>query len=141
MVEIFYEDTDALGLDPKFFLLWLSKVCKKHDDSMGDINLIFCSDDYLLEINKSHLNHDYYTDIITFDYTKETISGDLFISVDRVKDNANNLNVRFANELNRVVVHGVLHLLGFKDKTLNEANNMRKQENEALKLIVPRETI
>ena len=141
MVEIFFENIIALDLSPKFFSLWLSDVCKKHEETLGDISIIFCSDEYLLDINKKHLDHDFYTDIITFDYTKTSISGDLFISIDRVTENANDLKLLFNDELNRVVVHGVLHLLGFKDKTEKESNKMRVLENEALKLIVSRETI
>ena len=141
MVEIFFEDTNALDLSPKFFSLWLSDVCKKHNNKLGEVSIVFCSDDYLLEINKTHLKHDYYTDIITFDYSETSVSGDLFISIDRVTENANDLKLLFKDELNRVVVHGVLHLLGFKDKTEEESKEMRFLENQALKLIVSRETI
>ena len=108
---------------------------------LGDVSLIFCSDKYLLDMNRKHLNHDYYTDIITFDYTtEEAVSGDLFISIDRVLENASDLSMDFRTELNRVVVHGVLHLLGFGDKYPEEAKRMRKLEDQALLLIVPRET-
>jgi probable rRNA maturation factor len=140
VVNLFYEETEVLGLDPDFFVLWLSDVCKKHNRNLGEINLIFCSDEYLLQINKEHLDHDYYTDIITFDYYEENISGDLFISVDRVKENAKDLKIEFTQELHRVVVHGTLHLLAFGDKTKDEEVLMRKLEDEALLLIVPRET-
>lgn len=141
MVNLFYEETEVLDLDPDFFVLWLADVCKKHNRILGEISLIFCSDEYLLQMNKEHLDHDYYTDIITFDYYEEHISGDLFISVDRVRENANDLNVEFIQELYRVVVHGTLHLLGFGDKSEEEEILMRKLENEALLLIVPRETL
>ena len=140
MVYIFYEDTEVLDLDPEFFVWWLSEVCALHKKKLGDICVILCSDDYLLEVNKEHLNHDYYTDIVTFDYYTEAISGDLFVSIDRVRENAAKLGVDYINELNRVVVHGVLHLLGFKDKTEAESQAMRNGENVALKLIVSRET-
>jgi len=140
VVNLFYEETEVLGLDADFFVLWLSDVCKKHNRNLGEINLIFCSDEYLLQINKEHLDHDYYTDIITFDYYEENISGDLFISVDRVKENAKDLKIEFTQELHRVVVHGTLHLLAFGDKTKDEEVLMRKLEDEALLLIVPRET-
>lgn len=140
MVNIFFEDTEVLDLNPEFFVLWLSRVCKKHNRNLGEVNLIFCSDEYLLDMNRTHLDHDYYTDIITFDYYEEDVSGDLFISVDRVHENALDLNEGFNTELNRVVVHGVLHLLGFGDKTNVEELKMRELENEAL-LIVSRETL
>lgn len=140
MVEIEYVDTEILGLDPEFFVLWLQDVCSKEGYNLGDLNLVFCSDSYLLQVNQEYLNHDYYTDIITFDYTNDNLaSGDLFISIDRVRDNANSYKVEFLNELQRVVVHGVLHLLGYKDKSENDEKLMRQKENEYLK-IVPRET-
>ena len=139
MVNIFFEDTEALDLDPDFFVLWLSKVCKAHNRILGEINVVFCSDEYLLEMNREHLNHDFYTDILTFDFYEDKIVGDLFISVDRVRENAANLKVEFQNELNRVVVHGTLHLLGYKDKSKTEEEKMRSLEDEAL-LIVPRGT-
>lgn len=115
---------------------WIKSIIKKHSKLLGDISYIFCSDDYLLKINQEHLNHNYYTDIITFDYTKdEIISGDIFISIDRVKDNAKNFNQEFNQELARVIIHGILHLLGFKDKSKEEAQLMRKKEEEALNLL------
>lgn len=140
MVNIFYEETEILDLDPEFFIWWLSEVCSLHQNTLGEICLIFCSDEYLLNINRDHLNHDYYTDIITFDYSNTEVSGDLFISVDRVRENAELINEDFERELNRVVVHGVLHLLGFKDKSEAESQTMRNNENAALELIVSRET-
>jgi len=96
--------------------------------------LVFCSDDYLLELNKKHLQHDYYTDIITFDYSDEdVISGDLYISLDRVKDNAAGLEIDWLTELRRVMVHGVLHLLGYGDKSPKQKKEMRSAEDAALK--------
>lgn len=98
---------------------------------MGDVSIVFCTDAYLLTINQDHLNHDYYTDIITFDYCEgTTISGELYISIDRVKDNAQTHNQLFTNELSRVLVHGVLHLLGHLDKTNAEQKQMRFLENK-----------
>ena len=139
MIDIHFEDIEILDLNPEFFVSWLSDVCQLENNELGDLNLIFCSDDYLLEMNKTHLNHDYYTDIITFDYTDEVVSGDLFISYDRVVDNAKDNKVTVENELNRVVVHGTLHLLGYADKSDEEASKMRELENKYLD-IVPRET-
>lgn len=135
MVELFFEDTEVLDLNPDFFVSWLSKICDAEGRKLQEISLIFCSDEYLLNMNKEYLDHDYYTDIITFDYYTEAISGDLFISIDRVKENALLNNVLFRDELNRVVAHGVLHLLGFGDKSEEESAQMRKKENEALALI------
>ena len=137
MVNLFFEETEVLELDPDFFVLWLSRVCEAEQKKLGEVNLVFCSDDYLLEINKAHLNHDYYTDIITFDYYDEQITGDLFVSIDRVKDNAAGLNVGFNHELHRVVVHGLLHLLGYGDKSEEEKKVMREMEDKSLLLIRP----
>lgn len=140
MVNIFYEDVEILELSPEFFASWLSDVCVSHDAEIGEISLVFCSDDYLLQMNREHLDHDYFTDIITFNYCDGDVSGDLFISIDRVRDNALGLKVDFINELNRVVVHGVLHLIGYNDSTEPEKVEMRNQESLALSLIVSRET-
>ncbi len=142
MINLYFEDVEVPGLDSEFFGSWLSRVCGLEGKSLDEVSLIFCSDDYLLEINKAHLNHDYYTDIITFDYCEEdNIAGDLFISIDRVEENASDASVTFTEELNRVVVHGVLHLLGYKDKSEEEEKLMRGKEDWALGLIVSRETL
>ena len=102
---------------------------------MGQIDYVFCTDDYLLKINKEYLNHDTFTDIITFDYTDgHMLSGDIFISTDRVKENAGIFNVDFLNELRRVMSHGILHLVGFGDKTYEEKENMRAKEEEKIKM-------
>ncbi len=141
MVNLFYEEIEILDLDPEFFVSWLSKVCESEGKVLGEITLIFTSDEYLLKVNVEHLDHDFYTDIITFDYTEDnTVSGDLFISHDRVLDNANELNVSRETELNRVVVHGTLHLIGYGDKSEAEAKLMREKEDYYLSQIVPRET-
>lgn len=96
----------------------------------GKISIIFCSDDYLLEINKTHLDHDYFTDIITFDYgTEDIVSGDLFISVDTVRENAPKFGATPAQEMLRVIMHGILHLCGYGDKTDSEAAEMRRKED------------
>lgn len=141
MVETFYEDTEILDLDPEFFVSWLSKLCREEGKSLGELSLIFCSDEYLLKVNREHLNHDYYTDIITFDYCNDVVvSGDLFISVERVRENAKEFRQLFHVELNRVVAHGTLHLIGYGDKSEAEARTMREKEKFALELVVPRET-
>ncbi len=115
--------------------LWIKSIVDKEKHTLGALNYIFCSDDELLEINIKHLNHNTFTDIITFDYTEaEKISSDLFISIDRVNENSKKFNTTFENELHRVMIHGVLHLCGYKDKTKLDAELMRKKENWALKL-------
>jgi rRNA maturation RNase YbeY len=113
---------------------WIQAAIINEGYELGDINVINCSDMYLLDMNREHLNHDFYTDIITFDYVEENvISGDLFISEDRIMDNAKSFNVSKEDEFLRVVIHGVLHLCGFKDKTDEEAQLMRTKENYYLK--------
>ena len=110
-------------------------MIKSHGKKVGEIGYMFCSDNYLIEVNRSYLNHDTYTDIITFDYVEgDLVSGDIMISIDRVKENAVTFNTSFENELHRVIIHGVLHLLGQGDKTKDEAAMMRKREAEALDL-------
>jgi probable rRNA maturation factor len=116
---------------------WIKAVTETEKHVLGDINYIFCSDDELLEINVQHLNHNTYTDIITFDYTEgKKINSDIFISVDRVEENAKKFKVPFEEELHRVMIHGILHLCGYKDKTKTDAELMRKKENGALKLLL-----
>ena len=114
---------------------WLKQIIESRNKSVGEISIVMCSDELLLETNQKYLNHDYYTDIITFDYTEDgEISGDLMISYERVKENAKKENVAVQDELRRVMAHGVLHLLGFKDKSKREAAEMRAQEDAALNL-------
>jgi len=141
MVNFFSEDIDSPNLDEDGLISWLSLVCKSEALILNEINIIFCSDDYLLKMNIEHLSHDYYTDIITFDYCYDKeVLGDLFISLERVLDNAKTNNVLYISELCRVIVHGILHLCGYKDKTLEESSLMRSKENHYLSLYVPRET-
>ncbi|MFM7473400.1 MAG: rRNA maturation RNase YbeY [Crocinitomicaceae bacterium] len=129
------------GVNPDFFVYSLPALIAMESKTCGDITLIFCSDDYLLEINKKYLNHDYYTDVITFDYSdNQMVSGDLFISIDRVLENAKSFQVVAKEELIRVVCHGVLHLVGYKDKTEEEKKVMTSKENEYLLNFVSRET-
>ena len=136
MLEIVFEDVDAVSFEHSSILDWYSKVANQEEKVLGDLTIIFCSDDYLLEVNREHLDHDYYTDIITFDYSDfPTVSGDLFISVDRVKENATDFNVSFEHELHRVIIHGFLHLCGYFDKTNEDEFLMRSKENQALSLI------
>lgn len=112
---------------------WIQSVIESEEKKLGEINYIFCNDEYLHKINVEFLNHDDYTDIISFDYTMgKTINGDIYISVERVKENAQNFGVSFENELHRVIIHGVLHYLGWKDKTETEKKAMRNKENDCL---------
>jgi rRNA maturation RNase YbeY len=116
---------------------WITSVVEKKKRKAGEISFTFCSDEFLLKMNKEYLNHDTYTDIVTFDYSKDeqkqAVSGDVFISIDRVKENAEKFSKTFENELHRVIIHGVLHLLGYKDKTKAAKEEMTKEEDVALK--------
>jgi rRNA maturation RNase YbeY len=115
---------------------WIKNVISQYRKRVGEITYIFCSDDEILRINQSYLNHDYYTDIITFDYSeKDVLSGDLFISLDTVRSNSEKFNTDYSEELHRVIIHGVLHLCGFKDKSPEDEKSMREKENEALLLM------
>ena len=115
---------------------WLNEVTGGYGCRIGDLNYMFCSDDVILKTNKEFLNHDYFTDIITFDYTVgNKVGADVLISLDTVRSNAESLKVDYYNELYRVIVHGLLHLFGIKDKTPEERENMEKAENEALALL------
>jgi len=112
---------------------WIKKTAGEYDKKAGDISYIFCSDEKILEINKSYLQHDYYTDIITFDYTEgNRIAGDLFISLDTVKTNAETFKTDFKEELHRTIIHGILHLCGINDKGPGEREIMEANENKAL---------
>lgn len=114
---------------------WIKQVIENYGYKLGEVSYVFCSDERILEVNKQYLSHDFYTDIITFDYVeKERISGDIFISIDRVEENAKDFNVTFQQELLRVIIHGVLHLLGFEDHSQEEQQIMRQKENEAIAL-------
>ncbi|WP_088324186.1 rRNA maturation RNase YbeY [Polaribacter tangerinus] len=115
---------------------WISRVIDNHGFEQGEINYIFCDDDYLHKLNVQFLNHDTLTDIISFDNCLgNLINGDIYISVDRVADNATTYNVSFDNELHRVMIHGVLHYCGFKDKTTKEQEQMTIEENAALSIL------
>lgn len=114
---------------------WINQTIKHEKRITGDLSFNFCSDDYLLSVNKEHLNHDYYTDIITFDFCEENIvSGDIYISIERVKENAKTERKTIQNELHRVIIHGVLHLCGYKDKKPADARIMREKEDFYLSL-------
>lgn len=115
---------------------WMKQVIENHGGKCKDINIVLCSDSFLLDMNRQFLGHDYYTDIITFDYCEENeISGELYISIDTVKANAVEYGEPFLTELHRVIIHGVLHLLGFDDHTDKDISKMRAAENESLVLL------
>ncbi len=129
-IDIFFEDTKPIKFKKSVLKKHIKSLINNELKKTGIISIVFCSDEYLLEMNKKYLEHDYYTDIITFDYVEnDIISGDLFISIDRVKDNSERFNTTFLNELTRVVFHGVLHLAGYKDKTTPDQQVMRGKEN------------
>ena len=114
---------------------WLSQVILSENKKEGDINYIFCDDEYLLNLNEQYLDHDTLTDIISFDYTVgNELHGDIFISIERVRENAQDFNVTFDEELKRVLAHGILHYCGFKDKSEEDEQLMRQKENEKIKM-------
>ena len=115
--------------------MWIAKNISKENKKVGQLNFIFCSDSYLLEINKKYLNHDFFTDVISFDYTEENrISGDIYISLDRVKENAKEFGYSIKDELHRIIIHGLLHLLGYSDKTPDLKVIMKDKEDFYLSL-------
>ena len=128
MIDIQFVETKMFSVEN--YSKWVKKIIHTEKKIVGDIVFVFCNDKYMLEKNIKILNHDTLTDVITFDYCKgEIISGDIIISIDRVKENATIFNVSFINELERVMVHGVLHLLGYKDKNKKDSLIMREKEN------------
>ena len=130
MVSYFTEDITFPFKLKRLTSKWLKFVAHSEARRLGDISIIFCSDLYILDVNRKYLNHDYYTDIITFDYCEgDLLSGDLFISIDSVRENAAFYGTAFENELNRVIVHGVLHLIGYDDHTEEEIAQMRSKED------------
>ena len=135
MVRYFKEDTKFEFRHRLFNNRWLKMVAASEIRSLGDINIIFCSDNYILDVNMKYLQHDYFTDIITFDYCeKKVLSGDLFISVDSVRENSVYYGTEFEDELNRVIVHGLLHLIGYDDHSEEDVKVMREKENYYLEM-------
>jgi len=134
MISFNYESDFTLE-NEEVYASWIETIVESENKILGEISYIFCDDEYLHAINIQYLNHDTLTDIISFDYTEgDIISGDIFISVERVQDNANDFNVSFEEELKRVLAHGVLHYCGYKDKTDSDALLMRTKEEEKIKL-------
>ena len=130
MIQFFFENIEEFLL-PNRVEEWIEQLISTEEKKTGNINYIFCDDEYLLKVNQDFLNHDYYTDVITFDYVKgKTISGDIFISITRIKENAITLSDNdFERELIRVLANGVLHLCGYKDKSEGDQKIMRAKEN------------
>jgi rRNA maturation RNase YbeY len=130
------EDIKMPSFPKRKITRWIKQVAGIHGKRVGEVSYIFCSDAKILEINRAYLNHDYYTDIITFDYTEEdVIAGDIFISVDTVCTNSGAYNVSFENELFRVIIHGILHLCGIDDKSPDARLIMEQHENRALEIL------
>jgi len=126
----FHKEGVSLNLDLNGLEKWIKNALKHFKYKNAELDVIFCDDNYLKKINVKYLNHDFFTDVISFDYSEnKIIKGDVFVSVDRVKENASRFGVSFNDELFRVIIHGVLHLCGFNDKTMEEKKEMRKQEN------------
>ena len=135
MISYYFEDTDFQFKNRTINNKWLRLVAESEIRRIGQISIIFCSDNYILDVNQQYLQHDYFTDIITFDYCEgDRLSGDLFISVDTVRENAQEYGTEFTEELNRVIVHGVLHLIGYDDHSEEDIAVMRKKEDYYLSL-------
>ena len=134
MIEFHYETNFQLQDESKF-ADWLGRVVTSEEGQISKLDFIFCTDEYLLAKNQQYLGHDTYTDIITFDYSEaKNVAGDVFISIDRLKENSDKYNVRFENELLRVMAHGLLHLFGYKDKSKQDKSIMRQKEEDKIKL-------
>ena len=132
MISFFYETEFKLS-KPKSWKEKIQKLVELEGFSIGEVNYIFCDDAYLLKINQDFLQHDYYTDVIGFQYSENgPLIGDIYISIERIEDNAQNNGVSFQNELSRVIIHGILHFMGYKDKTPEDELKMRERENKYL---------
>lgn len=135
MISYYFQDTDFKFRDRRKTNEWLKLAAESEIRRIGNISIIFCSDNYVLDINQKYLQHDYFTDIITFDYCEgDRLSGDLFISVDSVRENSVEFGTEFKDELDRVIIHGLLHLVGYDDHTEKDIKLMRSKENYYLSL-------
>lgn len=134
MLNFFPEDVDFALPKPLKTRKWVKNISQSDGYRIGELNYVFCSDNYLLEINRQYLDHDYFTDIITFDNSEEEklLEGDIYISIDRVRENAAEFHADFETELRRVIIHGLLHLMGWEDGDENLKKLMRTKEDEAL---------
>lgn len=138
MVELAFltDGVEMPRLDEALMRKWIEAVARGFEKSVGDLSYIFCNDEKILEVNRQFLNHDYFTDIITFDYSRRhRISGDMFISLDTVASNAEMVGAAYEMELYRVIIHGILHLCGVNDKGVGEREIMERHENESLQLL------
>ena len=136
MIEFYSEGVEMPDINKKVIREWINRTTSLYNKKPGNISYIFVDDEGILKVNREFLNHDYYTDIITFDYTRRnTVSGDLYISVDTVRTNAEGLKIAYKDELNRVIIHGILHLCGINDKGPGEREIMESHENQALKIL------
>lgn len=134
-INFFYENVSKPKIKLSQIRQWISEIVKLYGKSIGNINYIFCDDEYILKINMEYLKHNYSTDIITFDNSENNkISGDIYISLDTVAENAKEYNTD-DTEIYRVIIHGILHLVGLKDKSPEEFNNMKRAENDALSML------
>lgn len=136
-IHYFSEDIEFSLKDQPTISQWITDIITSNESQVEEVNYIFCSDEYLLGINKQYLNHDTYTDIITFDNSSEesSVECDIYISVDRVRENATEFNISFNKELHRVMIHGILHLLGWEDKSIDDKKRMREKEDACLSLL------
>lgn len=135
-VRFFQEETDFTPNQKNKLKTWIKNVIEHESFLQGEINYIFCSDEYLLQINNNYLGHDYYTDIVTFDQSDDSnvVQGDIYISVERVKENSTKTSTPFEEELRRVMIHGILHLVGFSDQSEADKKKMREKEEACLSL-------
>lgn len=131
----FYSENDFVLGDHRKYEKWIERVIASEEKKLEEISYIFCDDEYLLNLNEEFLKHDTYTDIITFDYSVgKILQGDIYISTERVRENSEEFRVSFEEELRRVIIHGVLHLCGYKDKTKEQSLLMRQKEEEKMEL-------
>ena len=136
MITFFAQDTDMPALQARRMKAWIKAVAEGHGKRVGDVGYCFCSDSHILEVNNQYLGHDYYTDIITFDYCEgDRLDGDIFISLDTVRSNAQKFGTDYEDELHRVLIHGILHLCGIDDKGPGDREVMEAEENQALELL------
>ena len=136
------EEIEHPQIDERKLSLWIEIVAKKHNREIGEISYLFCNDEKILKVNQEYLNHDFYTDIITFNYSEgNMISGDIIISLQTVESNSQMYKTDYNEELHRVIIHGILHLCGLNDLTEEEENAMRDAEDSALEMLFPKGTI
>ena len=136
MIEFHVEQVSFPAIDVAKVTSWIERVAAGYGKRVGEVHYIFCSDERILEVNREFLRHDYYTDHIGFDYSVDNIlSGDLFLSLDTIRSNAEQLGEQYGRELHRVIIHGILHLVGFKDKTPSERREMEAAEDAALEML------